>query len=94
MPISKDEWNKGRTLGTVESMIETFLKADPKKAYTESEIIGALYSVRFNTMLDWMGAFGVTYAVSEALKNLLKSGVVKSRVVKESIGESIFYCIG
>jgi hypothetical protein len=42
MPISKDEFDKGRSEDPIISKIENFLEANNEKAFTE-EIMGHLY---------------------------------------------------
>jgi hypothetical protein len=43
MPISKDEFEKGRTARTVVSMVEELLQKNPDKAFTVGELIDEIY---------------------------------------------------
>ena len=91
MPISRDEWNKGRTEDTLESVVESFLRTNSGKAYAMSEIVDGLFTLKYQGLGDWLTAFASFYGVSRALESLLKEGRIKSRVVKQTYGAETFY---
>ena len=91
MPISRDEWNKGRSGDTLESIVETFLRANSGNAYAISEIVDGLYTLKYQGLGDWLGAFATFYGVNRALETLLKEGRIKSQVVKKTNGAETFY---
>ncbi len=43
MPITKDEFDKGRSEDPIISRIQNFLESNKEKAFTEEEIMGHFY---------------------------------------------------
>ena len=93
MPISSEEWNKGRTADTTVSLVENFLSKNRGQAFTNSEILHGLYNFQYDTVMDWIGNFLTAYSVSEALKVLMKEGRVRAKIVKLSVGEDTYYSL-
>ena len=91
MPISKEEWNKGRKATTTEAMVEDFLRRNKGQAFKDMEIVHGLYSLKYESVIDWLGNFANVYDVKEALKTLVSKGIAKAKVVKEAIGTDT-YC--
>ena len=94
MPISKNFWEKGRSAEALESSIETFLANNKDKAFTESEIRSYLYpSRRYENALDWVAATLDFLGIGKALDKLLQEGRIKSKSIKEAVGEQVYYTI-
>ncbi len=93
MPIGRDEWSKRRTKDTLESLIESFLKSNSNNAFTISEIVSGLYTLKYEDLGDWIGAFASFYAVNTALDNLVKEKKVQKQVVSKRYGTDTYYMI-
>jgi hypothetical protein len=83
MPISRDEFEKGRTVQTVISMVEDLLKNNSEKAYSLSEIIEEVYgkpsSIPFAIL-----QYALNYLpITTALNDLINEGkVTRNRIQK------------
>ncbi len=93
MTIDKVEWGKGRTEETLESKVEKFLSNHKDNAYTASEISNSLYNIQVNDLGSFVMGFLTLSAVDTALKNLIREGTVKAKVVKQSNGTNTYYII-
>ena len=93
MPIDRSEWEKGRTAERLESQIEAFLASNRGNAFTESEIVSGLYTLKYESLPDIIVAIAVSIAVSKALETLVKEGRVREKSIKERIGENTYYMI-
>jgi len=93
LPITREEWDKGRTQDTLESLIESFLKDNSATAFTTGEIVSALHPMKYESLGDWLGAFSSFYGVNRALENLVKEAKIKSQVVKKPHGTETYYMI-
>lgn len=92
LPIDEDEWRQGRTWETVEGQVELFLKNNPKKAFTQSEVAAGLGRMPQTTDLwSCLGSLASLWNIGVALENLVKEGKVKAKVVKKEIGEDTYY---
>jgi hypothetical protein len=67
MPISKNDFDKGRSEEPIISKILNFLESNKENAYTEEEIMGQLYPDH----ITWPGD---TFAFGSAMLNLAYAG--------------------
>ena len=74
MPISKDEFNKGRTEDPIIHKIQDFLESNNDKAFTEEEIMRHLYPEH----IAWPGD---TIAFNTAMLILAYAGKIELRYV-------------
>ena len=93
MPITKDEWNSGRTGDTLESRIVTFLTNNRSKAYNVSEITAYLYPMQYQSFADIVLDVLNNFNVREALRTLCKEGKVSVKSVKKPIWEQEYYTV-
>ena len=92
MPISKDEWDAGRTWETLEARILTFLRQNKNKGFNTVEIAhGMGYQTDIKDFWGLLGGIASVWAVREALKKLMKEGTVKAKIIKKDIGEQTYY---
>lgn len=91
MPITIEEWRKGRTSATLESRLEEFLFQNKEKAFTLAELANNMYAIKFDNPKEVMESFLSYFNVGEALKGLMKEGKVRSRLVRGSISEDVYY---
>ena len=92
MSISRDEWNSGRSKGTIEEQILTFLKIDRNKAYTLLQISQAIgYDRPINDFWTFLGGMASYWLVQSALETLMKEGKVKAKVIKKQAGDETYY---
>ena len=94
MPISRDEWNSGRTWETDEAKILRFLDEHKDSAFTDVEIFtGVGYQVPNDNLL----VFGMSVIVFSNFRGklvlLAKEGKIRARTVKKPIGEETYYTI-
>jgi hypothetical protein len=74
MPITKDEFDKGRSEDPIISRIQNFLESNKEKAFTEEEIMGHLYPEH----IAWPGD---TIAFGSAMLILAYAGKIELRYV-------------
>ena len=87
MPIASDEFEKGRKIEAVERRVLDFLKKNKNKAFTQTEILNALYPSAPNQGF-WTGlASGLLLGigVENALKKLVDDGLVKGKQITGEI---------
>lgn len=87
MPITKTEFRKGKIVNPTEEAIKDFLRRNPDKAYTASEITGdgLGYASGENFLQDLLVLFGVINFLDILLK--------ERAVVKRQIGFETYYRI-
>ena len=91
VPISKEEWDEGRTVETLESRILSFLR-EKRQGYTLAEIIDAVgYRVEIKDFWGFIGHAAASFSVNSALETLMKEGSVEAKVVKTRRGEETNY---
>lgn len=81
MPIDTDEFAKGRKISGLERSVLQFLKKNSDSAYTESEIMAAIYPGRVS---NWTGVAKRVVeglVIGNALDNLTKDGSIRAREV-------------
>lgn len=93
MPISIDEWNKGRDTSTLESQIEQFLRDNKGKAFTLIEITEHLPRPQLTGAWKIAHAMFSSFLVGLALEKLIQQGIVKSRIIKQKTGHQTYYMI-
>ena len=86
MPISNEEWDSGRTADTIEGQILKFLKVN-MKPFSLWEIISGLGYGNDLTVKNLVA----TFDIQNALDRLVKEGNVTARIVKQPIGELVYY---
>lgn len=93
MPISKDEWSKGRTSDHLESKIEEFLATNKGEAFSAEEIINHLYQFKAKDWAGFLLGIGSAFTVRHALNKLMEKGTVKSKIIEKKIGSEEYYTI-
>jgi hypothetical protein len=99
LPIDRSEWEQGTEPATTEAQILTFLKSQPGRAFSLSEIIDGVRGLGrlFHGALVRMFLGELPEKLYEelyfrrALENLVREGEVKARVLNEPLGNSIYY---
>lgn len=84
MPISKDDFAKGRTEDALIVRIQNFLDSNKEKAFTEEEIMGHLYPEH----IAWPGD---TIAFNSAMLILAYAGKIELRYVNTSSGVKTYF---
>jgi hypothetical protein len=84
MPISKDEFAKGRAEDALIVKIQTFLKSNKEKAFTEEEIMKHIYPEH----IAWPGD---TIAFSSAMLILAYAAKIELRYVNTDSGIKTYF---
>lgn len=84
MPITKDEFAKGRAEDALIIQIQNFLQSNKEKAFTEEEIMKKLYPEH----IAWPGD---TIAFSSAMHILAYAGKVELRYVNTESGIKTYF---
>jgi hypothetical protein len=83
MPITSDEFTKGRTYGSFEGRTERFLESHSNTAYSLLEICEELFGKPKSTdLLELFAyAFGGTWVLNKTLETLLKKGKIETKEI-------------
>ncbi len=84
MPITKDDFAKGRIEDALIVKIQNFLDSNREKAFTEEEIMGHLYP-------DHIAWPGDTFAFSSAMLILAYAGKIELRYVNAGSGVKTYF---
>ena len=84
MPITKDEFHKGRSEDPIIHRIQEFLESNNDKAFTEEEITGHLYPEH----VAWPGD---TIAFGSAMLILAYAGKIELRYVNTILGVKTYF---
>ena len=87
MPISKEEFDKGRKMAPVERPILTFLKLRPDSAFTAREIANRVRQHTFGINIIW--DVTATMEVDRALDVLSK----EAKIERKQVGDEVYYRI-
>jgi len=93
MPISNDEWNKGRTDDHLKSRIESFLRENKGEAFSVGEIINHLYQFKGEVWASFLLGIGSAFVIRNELKNLIEEDTVKSKIIENKDGSSDEYYV-
>ncbi len=84
MPISRDEFEKGRTTKTITSMVEELLQNNPEKAFTVGEIIDEVYGKPASTPMI-MIQYAVNFLpINASLDSLINEGKVTRKRIQQA----------
>lgn len=91
MPISKDEFEKGRTAKTVMSMVEELLQRNSDKAYTVGDIIDEIHGKPASTPMIML-QYAINFLpINAALDALINEGkVTRKSIQKEGKAEDYY----
>jgi hypothetical protein len=84
MPISKNDFDKGRSEDPIIHRIQDFLESNKDEAFTEEEIMGHLYPEH----IAWPGD---TIAFSNAMLILAYAGKIELRYVNIDSGVKTYF---
>jgi hypothetical protein len=84
MPITKTEFEKGRSEDPIIHRIENFLESNKANAFTEEEIMGHLYPEH----IAWPGD---TIAFGSAMLILAYAGKIELRYINTSLGVKTYF---
>lgn len=84
MPISKDEFDRGRREDPIIDKIRDFLESNKDKAFTEDEILRRLYPEHTAWPIDRIG-------FNSAVLILAYAGKIETRYVPTSEGVQIYF---
>lgn len=84
MPITKEDFAKGRTEDALIVKIQNFLESNNEKAFTEEEIMRHLYP-------DHIAWPGDTFAFSSAMLILAYAGKIELRYINTGSGVKIYF---
>ena len=94
MPISRDEWTRGRTADTTEARIEGFLRTNRGNAFTRGEIAGRVFGMRtVQTLKGLAGNLLTIWDVDSALKVLVREGRIQAKEIRERLGAETYYSV-
>lgn len=84
MPISKDEFDKGRTEDVIINKIQNFLESNKDKAFTEDEILRTLYPEHTAWPVDRI-------SFNSAVLILAYAGKIETRYITTRDGVQIYF---
>jgi hypothetical protein len=84
MPITKEDFAKGRTEDALIVRIQNFLESNNEKAFAEEEIMRHLYP-------DHIAWPGDTFAFSSAMLILAYAGKIELRYINTGSGVKIYF---
>jgi hypothetical protein len=84
MPISKIDFDNGRSEDPIIHRIQDFLESNNEKAFTEEEIMGHLYPEH----IAWPGD---TIAFNTAMLILAYAGKIELRYINTSLGVKTYF---
>lgn len=91
MSITNDEWNAGRTRGTIEAQILTFLTQN-QRPFTFDAI---MFGLGYNTKVNDLGTLALEVlemiVVNKALEKLIGEGKVEAKVIETPTGKETYY---
>jgi len=91
MPISRDEFEKGRTAKTITSKVEELLLNNPDKAYTVGEIIDELHGKPSSSPMIML-QYAVNFLpINAALDALINEGKVNRKSIQKEGKIEDFY---
>ncbi len=83
MPISKDDFEKGRTTKTITSMVEELLQNNPSQAYTVGDIIDEVYGKPASTPMIML-QYAINFLpINAALDALINEGKVTRKSIQK-----------
>jgi len=91
MPISREEFEKGRTQDTIKARIEKLL--EDGRAYTVTEIENYLFGKPHDFWDAVLKGLINTFVVRQALEELMREGIVEAREVETRTGKEIYYAL-
>jgi hypothetical protein len=93
MPISKNDFEQGRTPDTDEAVILRFLDVDREKAFEAVEIVKGINGIpKIDSWESGVLVFLGLFQMQRALNNLLKEGKIQANTVTDKYGlQKIYY---
>jgi len=91
MPISREEFEKGRTRDAIKTRIEKLL--EDGQAYTLSEIGTHLFGKPRNFWEGFILGLTDTLIIKQALEELIREGIVEAREVETRYGEETYFAL-
>jgi len=91
MPISREEFEKGRTQDTIKARIEKLL--EDGRAYTLSEIGNYLFGRPRDFGEAILKGFVDVFVIRQTLEDLMREGVVEAREVETRTGKETYYAL-
>jgi transcription initiation factor IIE alpha subunit len=91
MPISRDEWEKGRTQDTTKARIEHLLQYNRDKAFTSDEISESLFGKPRDLPEIILLALTNTLIVKPVLEKLIEEGYIEAKEVETASGRIVYY---
>ena len=93
MPVGKDKWNAGRKWESLQVRILAFLKANRDKGFSDNEIYAGLGYKTGKSFWLILAGIANLLTIQNALDVLVKEGIIKAKIVKETVGEITYYMI-
>ena len=91
MPVSKDEWNSGRKWEPLQLRISAFLEANRDKGFSVNELYNGLGYKTSSGFWAIQAEIANLLNIQNASETLVKKGIIKAKIVKETVGEITYY---
>ena len=91
MPVSKDKWNAGRKWEPLQVRISAFLKANPDKGFSVNELYNGLGYKTSSGFWAIQAEIANLLNIQNSSETLVKKGIIKAKIVKETVGEITYY---
>ena len=93
MPVGKDEWNTGRKWEPLQVRILSFLNANQDKGFSNNEIYAGLGYKTGKSFWLILAGIANLLNIQNTLDALVKEGIIKAKIVKETVGEITYYMV-
>ena len=91
MPVGKDKWNTGRKWEPLQVRISAFLKANQDKGFSVNELYIGLGYKTSSGFWALQAEIANLLDIKKASETLVKKGIIKAKIVKETVGEITYY---
>ena len=91
MPISKDKWNAGRNWEPLQVRILAFLKANQDKGFSVDELYIGLGYKKSSGFWALQAEIANLLDIKNTSETLVKKGIIKAKIIKETVGEITYY---
>ena len=93
MPVGKYKWNAGRKRDLTQVRILAFLNANQDKGFSDNEIYAGLGYKTGKSFRLILAEKANLLTIHNALDVLVKEGIIKAKIVKETVGEITYYMV-
>ena len=92
MSVDSDEWNDGRTRGTLESRVRRLFQKNPDTGFNTSGIVdGVLGDAPMDSLGTFTRNFSTYYTINNILDRFCKEGLIEAKIIQKQAGSDTYY---